>query len=834
MLDMDDIQCREAREKSLHQAGIGTCSLAWQIGFFFDGMHRNINQDSETHRLSNVSRLFRAYPLQESLDLDSNYLFSKLYVPGLGTPYEDQAADRLHSVMDNQWNTLSDNSLDSTGSKAKEAAVDALYDANKKDWFDSLSHNLNDLFSIKTAKAVITETAKSIGKQVTLEALPSLRDNPMVMEQFMTGVDARVDGTKNAFEKQFSFVKSKNQLPIKLIQVSVFGADLGGILARRFIDELLEVLCSKEGDEYSYEGTKIEVTFAGLFDCSRRSSLDSGDTMADAFSMASLLARPIAGPLEWIGGPKVIDFSKQLHPAVKKALHLVAAHERRVYRPVVPLGPLKSEWRELLLPGTSEDITGSLLPNEQRPSAELCRVALHEMYRIACKGEVPFPNFNTLQEIDPLVAAYFEMKDNLAGKSVRYYTRRYMQVAGNSTPSNKAFGHHLEIYVEWLGRQYADYKARLEKANADEHSWLKERWGWLEFVRDEARYVERAVKNTNGYVAYVQHSNALKMAKTFLYPPARQFPEEVATFFTYFMHDFVSSTAFTTSPSEQSKIKAQSETMISSHHFFLARGIEGVDEILDSNNESRWKIPPRGSGIPVPIKTGVVEKKVNSVSYLPIGTALSGIDSGFISGALLDGSMLSGDKFMFSIAESILDDTNKFYTLELTHQRERINAGARKYAEYAYWAPQGGFVDIPMHPKDGEPNYVFTPDFSGCCLVVDKISDTTLRVRHVEGGKEEEQYNTLQAMDIGNGMVGNMLYDDYGIINGHENSCGFAFMAYNGGRWIIKWQSNVGTMKFVRKQLPGLFYKNECEMALVTITPTVFATGNREIDVERT
>lgn len=577
MLDMDDIQCREAREKSLHQAGVGTCSLAWQVGFFFDGIHRNINQDSDTHRLSNVSRLFRAYPIQESMDLDSSYLFSKLYIPGLGTPYEDQVADRLHSVMDSQLSALSDNSLDSSSSKAKEAAVDALYEANKKDWFDTLSHNLNDLFSIKTAKAVITDTAKSIGKQVTLEALPSLRDNPVVMEQFMTGVDARIDGAKQAFKKQYSAVKSKNQLPIKLIQVSVFGADLGGILARRFIDELLEEVCSKEGDAYSYEGVKIEITFAGLFDCSRRSSFDSGDTMADAFSLAGLLARPIAGPLEWIGGPKVIDFSKPLHPAVKKALHLVAANERRVYRPVVPLGPLKSEWRELLLPGISEDITGGLLPNEQRPSAELCRVALHEMYRVACKGEVPFPNFNTLQEIDPLVAAYFEMYDNLAGKSVRYYSRRYMQMAGNTTLSSKAFAQHLAIYVEWLGRQYADYKARLEKANAEERKWLKERWGWLEFVRDEARYVERAATNPNGYVAYAQRSNALKMAKTFLYPPLRAFPEEVAIFFTYFMHDFVSSTAFITSPSEHAKVSAQSESMISSHHFFLSRGIENTD-----------------------------------------------------------------------------------------------------------------------------------------------------------------------------------------------------------------------------------------------------------------
>lgn len=577
MLDMHDIQCREAREKSLHQAGIGSCALAWQVGFFFDGIRRNINQDSDSYRLTNVSRLFRAHPIQESMDLDSSYVFSKLYISGLGTPYEDQTADRLHSVMDSQQKALLDDTLDSTSDQAKEAAVDTLYDANKKDWFDTLSHNLKDLFSIKAAKAVITDTAQGIAKKVTLEALPALRDHPMVMEQFMTGVDARVDGAQKAFKKQFSSVKSKNQLPIKLIQVSVFGADLGGILARRFIDELLEEVCSKEGDEYRYEGAKVEITFAGLFDCTRRSSFDSGDTMADAFSLAGLLARPISAPLEWIGGGKVIDFDKALHPAVKKALHLVAAHERRVYRPLVPLGPLKSGWREELLPGISEDITGGLLPNEQRPSAELCRVALHQMYNAARSGEVPFPNFNTLQEIDPLVAEYFVMNDNLAGKSVRFYSRKYMQKVGSNKPSRQAFERHQQVYVWWLGRQYADYKARMETASSEDRSWLKDRWGWLEFVRDEAKYVERAVTNPNGYVAYAQGSNALKMAKTFLYPSQHAFPEEVDIFFAYFMHDFVSSTAFTASPTEQVKIKDQSETMISSHHFFLPRGIEAIE-----------------------------------------------------------------------------------------------------------------------------------------------------------------------------------------------------------------------------------------------------------------
>ncbi|EOX3398766.1 DUF2235 domain-containing protein, partial [Vibrio cholerae] len=324
MLDIQDIQCRKIREQTLHKAGVGTCALAWQVGFFFDGMHRNINQDSDSGRLSNISRLFRAHEVRETMDLDSSYLYSKIYIPGLGTDFEDQTAERLHSVMDSQQKALLDNTLDSVSGQTKDAVVDTLFEANKKNWFETLSNHLDELFSIKGAKAVITDTAQNIAKKVTLEALPALRDNPAVMEQFMTGVDARVDGAKRSFKDRFEFVKSRNQLPIKLIQISVFGADLGGILARRFIDELLEEVCTKQGQDYIYEGAKVEVTFAGLFDCTRRSSLDSGDTMNDVFSFAGILLKP----LEWIGGAKVIDFDKPLHRAVKKALHLVAAHER--------------------------------------------------------------------------------------------------------------------------------------------------------------------------------------------------------------------------------------------------------------------------------------------------------------------------------------------------------------------------------------------------------------------------------------------------------------------------------------------------------------------------
>lgn len=72
-----------------------------------------------------------------------------------------------------------------------------------------------------------------------------------------------------------------------------------------------------------------------------------GDTVAEVSDWASLLTKSPAGvPLGVVAGAKVIDYNKPLHPAVKRALHLVAAHERRDYRPLLPLGPLQPGWRE--------------------------------------------------------------------------------------------------------------------------------------------------------------------------------------------------------------------------------------------------------------------------------------------------------------------------------------------------------------------------------------------------------------------------------------------------------------------------------------------------------
>lgn len=561
MVDWDDLECRVAREESRYQAGIGTCSLVLQIGFFFDGLKRNINVDEESQRLTNVGRLFRAHSLKIKADLTSSYTYAKVYIPGLATPLDDTPSERLDSILDARQKALPEDYADALVEQGKETAVDTVKGVFKGDWSQVLSNKLDDLRTMKSGLDAVASTAKKAVTRALLEAAEPIRDNPIVAELMMTGVDARVDLAKNKFKESIALSKKENQLPIKLIQISVFGADLGAALARRFIDELLVSVCTKVGSEYRYEDSKVEVIFAGLFDCTRRSSLDMGDTVATVSDGTGLVARhPVVGMITTAFGAKVIEFDNPLHPAVKSALHLIAAHERREYRPLLPLGPLRSGWREVLCPGISEDVTGGLLPNEQRPSAELCRVPLRQMFETARRAQVPFPNFRTLDAKNPRVAQYFVMQDSRLGYSAKAYSEFYSKWVGKTAPTPEAFELHMIHYCFWLGEKLHDYKILRQNVSGSERDKLNAQWGWLKQVEYDADNVRRS----RGLRRQMYQGAALVK----FFDESKRVPREADIFFNYFMHDFASEELrFAT-------LNEQAGTMLRNNNFFVPRGVE--------------------------------------------------------------------------------------------------------------------------------------------------------------------------------------------------------------------------------------------------------------------
>lgn len=506
-MDNEIIIAAANRAQQAEDASLGGCSRIWHAGFFFDGIHRNIEQDASSFRLSNIARLFRAFPSVQQDTSQENY--SKFYLSGLGTPFHENLSSKLNAIMDGAHDTA----IGDLNNKPKDMAEEAMKDILKgNSWWEVLKDTGKKLINPSEWKSLVRDIGKSVAMKVSIEATPSLRDNPLIADMLVSGVDTRINSAKYSFDEAFKGVKDKSQPPVKLISISLFGYDLGATLARKFLDTFLENVCQKKGDKYTYQNIPVEVVFTGFFDCARHTPA-SNNNGVDWF--VSLLGGPVKG-VSVLLGDKSVDQQSALPATVKNALHLVAAHENRPWRSLYCLGGNNTKHQEELLPGCAEDVGGGLKPDEQKPSAELCRVALHRMYRAATMAGVPFPDLQTLDKTDIDVAAYFIMQDKVNNKSVAQWTKIYQQAIPFKAVNTDAQNRHLDSYIEWLGQQYYQYRSeciKYEKQRGDalasagasaglvgitphargqaerfqyELDVLHKNWGWLEDVHQAA------------------------------------------------------------------------------------------------------------------------------------------------------------------------------------------------------------------------------------------------------------------------------------------------------------------------------------------------------------
>jgi hypothetical protein len=256
-------------------------------------------------------------------------------------------------------------------------------------------------------------------------------------------------------------------VPLRLISVSVFGFDMGGTQARQFIDLLLHDLCvQREDGKPAFKGIPVDIVFAGLFDCSRDTpmSSDNGlDYAGSALEWAPVKHAETAGQIISMFGRKYLVHQSPLPEEVKHSLHLVAAHERCRWRCVYRTGREGFEHQEVLMPGCSDDIGGGLKPDVQKPSAELSRVPLRKMYKEAMKAGVPFSDLKTLDENNPVIAKYFDVRDSVKSQSVDQWVETYQSAINAQTLSYQALNRHLDDYFEWLNRQFYEYKSELRR-----------------------------------------------------------------------------------------------------------------------------------------------------------------------------------------------------------------------------------------------------------------------------------------------------------------------------------------------------------------------------------
>lgn len=105
----------------------------------------------------------------------------------------------------------------------------------------------------------------------------------------------------------------------------------------------------------------------------------------------------------------------------------------------------------------------------------------------------------------------------------------------------------------------------------------------------------------------------------------------------------------------------------------------------------------------------------------------------------------------------------------------------------AYWLPQGGSCDIPVVAS--ERRFVFTPDFSGCSLLVDQLNDTTYRVYHVTGGGGYFQAEYSSKRPSESQLAAALTHEGYGT---HDSPRALLFMKFEEGRWWIYYQGQTG------------------------------------------
>lgn len=525
--DLDACIAAANRASQACEYELGNCSRTLNIGFFFDGVGHNVEHDAPDNKLSNIARLYRAYPDKENTT--NVAVYRKHYISGLGTPFLEMEGEALQQFMDGTGNAVKDS--------LKDQPTDALKDIFKAKSGGASNQNVRNELRQKllTPKGQLRQLRDATLKgaiRADIEATPWLRDNEFIAYSTVSGADTRLNSTRIRFERTVEDALKQGEVPLRLISVSVFGFDMGGTQARQFIDLLLNDLCvQREDGKPAFKGIPVDIVFAGLFDCSRDTPMSSDNGLDYAGSVlewAPVKHAETAGQIISMFGRKYLDHQSPLPEAVKHSLHLVAAHERRRWRCVYRTGRKGFQHQEVLMPGCSDDIGGGLKPDVQKPSAELSRVPLRKMYQEAMKAGVPFHNIKTLREVSATVASYFSIQDSVKSQSVDQWVETYQSAINAQTLSYQALNRHLDDYFEWLSRQFYEYKSELRRLEGIRNGIMTSTssasglLGLSSQARQEMDSVTEDIatlKKHWGWLSDVASAASLLLTQKFYYPP---------------------------------------------------------------------------------------------------------------------------------------------------------------------------------------------------------------------------------------------------------------------------------------------------------------------------
>jgi hypothetical protein len=363
MNDTQAVAASKATSSRASDAPITKCFVCEQtlfLSFFFDALGHDRLADLPKNRLSNLSRIFEAHrQTKESVGIH------RFYYEGLGTDLRaspgmaDAAQKALLETGKALVSEAGGKAAEAVTDKAKAAASGVAQGQSLKLHTQALRKELpGDLRKALTDPSSYVEgVLQSIFSKV-VDIFPQFRDNKLVASALNTGAQARIDKAL----KDFDGVLAAQSMPIRTVQVAVFGAERGASLARAFVNTLIDKRCKEDGGglvlKKGAKPTAVEFKFVGLF--------DAQSTVAEFGKEYEVIRRTIGKLVGFatglIGAGGLRDtFELDLPKQVQRVVHMVAGNETRLIAAVDSLAKSEAMSKEeSVYPGSQPDVIGGL------------------------------------------------------------------------------------------------------------------------------------------------------------------------------------------------------------------------------------------------------------------------------------------------------------------------------------------------------------------------------------------------------------------------------------------------------------------------------------------
>ncbi|MGU7776012.1 hypothetical protein ACV229_38395 [Burkholderia sp. MR1-5-21] len=487
------------------------CGATIRMGFFFDAFGRNRDiDDKSSSQYSNICRLWEAHRDNDDRHRPVNQFWYRFYYSGLGTPLNEsaksnawinagvaalklagkKAASGAKAVGESFVRVNTPIKQADLGKRAKEVGkqfmegdfslrpIEKAFEDFRKDiehipaqarritnvlnasseriwertratgrllWRNAKNDAKTNIKGtpIKAAWAV----ARGLFVGLAMENVPIVRDNSVMAEAFGTGVDTRLIAAKDQFEAAYKAVKK--QMPkVRLIEVSVFGADRGCVLARAFINDLAEKYKRRDDTDLAIDGVSIQIKFVGLLDA--------------VSSIMSEEAGELIGMVPYLGMLKTSykDRPLAIPASVQRCVHFAAAHEMRFYQRLDSLEKTRGE--QFLYPGTSCDVVGGAPNGSLGFNAELMRIPLRDMLLEALKAGAVMDTMEDLRDKKPDTFWKFTIAKPITSDGKQYRIRKLVDAYNALVPRKPGvdFVEHSKVFMRWIAVRYQDPEFR--------------------------------------------------------------------------------------------------------------------------------------------------------------------------------------------------------------------------------------------------------------------------------------------------------------------------------------------------------------------------------------